>query len=172
MCLGDRAQALQAAHCVFYGFPKLLIMARTVFAAFGLFITSTKAIEVCHSVSRSNASLEYADSVDLRNVGCQATARENRACLKGRHGAECDQDPEGRGRPTSTPHQPANARFAPSLQPNAGECRRMRGRKICEIRGLVAKAVNGAKPWAVVGVFAFPVTRFMIHPVDGPTRNH
>jgi len=43
------------------------------------------------------------------------------------------------GSSTSTPHQPANARFAPGLQPNAGECRRMRGRKIREIKGLLAK---------------------------------
>ena len=39
-------------------------------------------------------------------------------------------------------------------------------------KGWGVKTVNGAKPWAVVGVFAFPVTRFMIHPVDGPTRKH
>lgn len=51
------------------------------------------------------------------------------------------------GRSTSTPHQPANARFVPSLRLNVGQCARMWGEKMRGIKGLSAKCLFFITYW-------------------------
>jgi len=48
---------------------------------------------------------------------------------------------------TSTPHQPANAGFAPGLRLNVGECGCMPGDKFRDIKGLSAKLLVLLSYW-------------------------
>ena len=58
-----------------------------------------------------------------------------------------DYDLAGQKLPTSTPHQPATARFVPVLQVYPGECWWMHGSKLSLIKGLARKLLKCISYW-------------------------